>query len=396
MQARRTADMSGDIRSDSELVVLARSGDRDAFGCLVERYQVIAKSVVLRMVSNQDAARELIQEAILQTLLSLDRLRDSQRFKSWFYSIVINVCRSYYREQKMAPLSLDDLSRETGLKAINADASLADPSMVVEKQELHRLVAATVKDLSPNSRQAVLLFYYRQMSLQEIAAALGISEGAVKVRLYRARKQLRAQLLSTYPEIDLYLSIEQRRQTMISVRIADIIVQDDKHVVLLSDDAGGRLLPIWIGEHEAMSIVIGLQKTDIVRPLTHDLMADILTYLGVELEEARVEALKEDLFYGVAKLRQGDQHQEMDARPSDILALAARTGSPIYVGEEVMESVGIDITDKGAAADQLGKGIEAHAKALEQLFQKTGKKVDPEARDKCIQELVEYLFSGSE
>lgn len=388
--------MPEDHRSDCELVALARSGDRDAFGCLIERYQVIAKSVTLRMVSDEDAARELIQEAILQTLLSLDRLREGQRFKSWFYSIVINVCRSYYRSQKMAPFSLDDLPSEAGFNAIGADASLADPSLVIERRELHRLVASTIKNLSPNSRQAVLLFYYRHLSLQEIAAALGVSVGAIKVRLHRARKQLRTQLLSTYPEIDLYLSEAQRRQTMIPVRIADIVKQGEDHIVLLSDDAGGRLLPIWIGEFEAMSIVIGLQKTDIVRPLTHDLMADILTYLGVELEEARVEALKEDIFYGVAKLRQGDQRFEVDARPSDILALAARTGSPIYVGEEVMESVGIDITDKGAAADQLGKGIEAHVKALEQLFQKTGKKVDPEAREKCIQELVEYLFSEPE
>ncbi len=80
---------------DAGLVARASSGDRDAFGDLVERHQPMAVRVAFRMVSNEDTARELAQEAILQAYLSLDRLRDRERFQSWLFGIVLNICRSH-------------------------------------------------------------------------------------------------------------------------------------------------------------------------------------------------------------------------------------------------------------------------------------------------------------
>ena len=101
--------MSVDMTIDSDLVALARSGNRDAFGSLIDRYQVVAKSIALRMIANEDIAREIVQEAILQALLSLNRLRDDGRFKSWFFGIVINVCRVYLRQPEAGYLSLEEL-----------------------------------------------------------------------------------------------------------------------------------------------------------------------------------------------------------------------------------------------------------------------------------------------
>src|SRR5215472_18373679 len=92
---------------DSELVALARSGDKDAFGQLIERYQQMVKRIALGMIADEEIARELAQEAILQAYLSLDHLRDNTRFKSWLYGIALNVCRSYIRDQKINPYSLE-------------------------------------------------------------------------------------------------------------------------------------------------------------------------------------------------------------------------------------------------------------------------------------------------
>jgi RNA polymerase sigma-70 factor (ECF subfamily) len=88
-------------KSDSDLVALARAGDKAAFGRLIERYQTMVYHVALKTVRNEYLAQELAQEALLQAYLSLDRLRDAARFKNWPYGAALNVCKSYLRQQKM-------------------------------------------------------------------------------------------------------------------------------------------------------------------------------------------------------------------------------------------------------------------------------------------------------
>ena len=96
--------------SDAFLVMLARDGDRNAFGVLVERYEPLALRVARRAVLDEDVARELVQEALLQAYLSLDRLREEERFRSWLYGIVLNLCRSWQRRRRPLAQSLDDLA----------------------------------------------------------------------------------------------------------------------------------------------------------------------------------------------------------------------------------------------------------------------------------------------
>lgn len=97
-------------RADAELVARARAGDRAAFDALVDRYQSMAERVALGVVANAETARELAQEAILQAYLSLRHLREAARFSSWLHGIVLNVCRSYLREQKAELLSWEELT----------------------------------------------------------------------------------------------------------------------------------------------------------------------------------------------------------------------------------------------------------------------------------------------
>ncbi len=102
-------------KSDAELVDLARTGDKHAFGILIERYQGISIRVALRMVANEEIARELVQDALLQAFLSLDHLREGARFRNWLYGIVLNVCRNHIRSQKIEFFSLEALSASTKL-----------------------------------------------------------------------------------------------------------------------------------------------------------------------------------------------------------------------------------------------------------------------------------------
>ncbi len=177
-------------KTDGELVVLARGGDKQAFGELLQRYQQMAQHIARNMVGQEEIARELAQEALLAAYLSLHQLRENTRFKSWLYSIVLNVCRSYLRRQKGNTCSLEALVGGTRSDTLASPDAWIDPQEVVEEQELHRLVLQAVRGLSPKERIATLLFYYEQFSIHEIATMLHISETAVKSRLFQARKRL--------------------------------------------------------------------------------------------------------------------------------------------------------------------------------------------------------------
>ena len=175
---------------DAELVALARSGDKEAFGHLIERYQTMARYVAMRMVANEDTAWELAQEAMLQAYLSLHHLRDDARFKSWLYGIVLNVCKNYLRNQKTTFYSLETMAGGVQFDALPFSSTTPDPQELAEKRELQRSILWAIDDLSQKNKDATYLFYYEQLSLQEIAATLGISVGTVKGRLHRARTQL--------------------------------------------------------------------------------------------------------------------------------------------------------------------------------------------------------------
>src|SRR5437667_7605127 len=134
--------------ADAELVALARSGDKSAFGQLIERYQQMVKRIALRMIADEDIARELAQEAILQAYLSLDHLRDSTRFKSWLYGITLNICRSHLQDWKA-----DVLSLETVMGGIHSDRvtffdDIVDPQSATEEHELHHMVMHAIHGLS--------------------------------------------------------------------------------------------------------------------------------------------------------------------------------------------------------------------------------------------------------
>lgn len=235
-----------------------------------------------------------------------------------------------------------------------------DPQATVETRELHQAVWAAVEGLSPKNRAATELFYYRQLSLQEIATALGISVSAVKGRLHKSRKQLRAMLAPAFPE---RVPTAHRRKAMARVTVADIVVRKWEsgqayYGVVLLDDTSHRILFIWISAGEGEPMASRLLDRRVPGPQSHDLLANILATLGTRLEEVRIETLQEDIFYATVALRSGDTVHEIDARPSDAINVALRTDSPIYVSEEVMGKVGIEIPEDVWKTREPGKGLE--------------------------------------
>ncbi len=331
----------------SELIARVRSGEKNAFAPLVERYQAIVRLIVAGMIAREDCARELVQEAILHAYLSLEHLRDPERFRSWLYGITLNVCRGYLRGQKVNELSLEALTGGMQGSADDVQALFADeidPQAIVEERELHQIVLRAVNALPPKERVATLLFYYEQLRLEEIAAILNISVTAVKGCLHRARQQLRERLAWVYEELPGQVPARRRKTMMkatINVVRKNLSTQQD--VVVLQDEEARRLLFIWIGASEALVIASGLTHVTPPRPHTVHLMASMMKAAGIQLQEVRVEALKDAVFYAVVKVQQGGQTHEIDARPSDALALAVLLDKPIYVAEEVMDACAMKV-----------------------------------------------------
>ena len=133
-----------------------------------------------------------------------------------------------------------------------------------------------------------------------------------------------------------------------NVREVDVVgvrveMPSNQPIVLLREAAGDRYLPIWIGAVEATAIAFAQQGVVPPRPLTHDLVKDLLVALQQELSEVRITEVKDGVFYALLVFASG---VEVSARPSDSIALALRTGSRIVCSEELLDDVGILVPDE--------------------------------------------------
>jgi len=133
-----------------------------------------------------------------------------------------------------------------------------------------------------------------------------------------------------------------------------------KRVVMLKEKTSSRYLPIWIGHFEADAIAIPMQKVPVSRPLTHDLLRSAIDTLGARLERVVINDLAEETFFAKLILSQGGKTLEVDARPSDAIALAIRAEVPIFVEEKVIESAGMVFeAEEDADAEGKAKGEES-------------------------------------
>lgn len=130
---------------------------------------------------------------------------------------------------------------------------------------------------------------------------------------------------------------------MIEVVIDSIRVSlmSQQRIVILREVGAERYLPIWIGVYEAEAITIALQEVEVSRPLTHDLIRNIINDLDAQVVRVEVMALRDDTFYGNIVVETDSTSINIDSRPSDALALAVRTNVPIKVSRSVMDMAGI-------------------------------------------------------
>ncbi len=157
---------------------------------------------------------------------------------------------------------------------------------------------------------------------------------------------------------------------MIEVEIDSIRVSlmSQHRVVVLKESDSNRYLPIWIGPFEADAITIQLQDVQVARPLTHDLLKNVIDEMGATISHIMVSELKNDTFYARIVMDVNGQSIEIDARPSDAIALAVRTNSALFVADDVMEAAAIvPEADLDVAATQAEEDEPISEEEQEQL-----------------------------
>ncbi len=155
------------------------------------------------------------------------------------------------------------------------------------------------------------------------------------------------------------------RVTIDSIRVSLISPQ---RIVVLREEDGDRHVPIWVGPFEAEALTLSLRGANVPRPLTHDLIKNVLEALDASVSHIVITALRDEIFYATIILDRDGEVIEVDARPSDAINLAVRTNSAIFVAEEVLREAGV-VPEAGleeTSADE-EDSLEVFADFLESL-----------------------------
>jgi RNA polymerase sigma-70 factor (ECF subfamily) len=172
--------------SEGTWVRQARTGDQGAFARLVEAYQVPVFNLAYRLLGNSTEAEDAAQETFIRAYTRLDTYDPERRFSSWLLAITSHYCVDMLRRRRITALSLEDLPPMVEL----AMPTAAQPEHVVIRRQDARAVQQLLNALPPAYRMPVILRYWYDMSYQEIAETMSVTESTVKTRLHRARAMM--------------------------------------------------------------------------------------------------------------------------------------------------------------------------------------------------------------
>jgi len=171
------------------LVDAARGGDQSAFEALVRATTADTYTLAFRLTGNEEDARDVVQETYLRAYKGIGKFRGDAQFSTWLYRITANCAANQLGRRKRH--RHDDLADDAPIEDLSPDV---DPSAQAEASNLRERLTVALDDLPPTLRSVVVLRDVYDLPHEAIAAELGISESAAKVRLHRARKQLRERL----------------------------------------------------------------------------------------------------------------------------------------------------------------------------------------------------------
>ena len=183
-------------REDAELVAAAQQGEREAFGCLVERYQDRVYNVLARVLDSREDALDVTQEAFIQAFVKLNSFRGEAKFYTWLYRIALNLGLSK-RRRRRSSISVEQVREQGGEEPVSLQPAPENVLMVEERAAtLERALSA----LEADHCQILVLREIEQCSYEEISEILELPIGTVRSRIFRARIQLKEKLKELMPD----------------------------------------------------------------------------------------------------------------------------------------------------------------------------------------------------
>jgi RNA polymerase sigma factor (sigma-70 family) len=352
---------------DADLVRAARGGDRDALDTLVRRHRAGALRVCRRVLRDRAEAEDAAQEALLQALVALPRLRDPARFGAWLHGIALNVSRRALRRRR----ALETLLRGDGpwQPTWPPPAASAEEAML-ERARRAELVAA-LAEVPAAARAVVVAVDLGGASYGEAAAWLDVPQSTVRGRLHEGRKRMRARL--GVDEAGRAGAKEATMEELVTVevevvgfgrRLGDPQVEP-RRLVLLRERGGARRIDVPAGP----------AGDDVEAALEGEppagLAAGLVAALGARVERVVLDAPEEPAWSAVVELGAGAP--AVPARPGEALALAAAVGAPIACRGEALARHAIDTSDRRRRQVELRAEIEA-------LRRRVGDREPPPAR----------------
>jgi RNA polymerase sigma-70 factor, ECF subfamily len=203
--------------SDAELVERVLDGDGDCYRFIVQRHQDAMYRVAWSLVLDDDAAADIVQDAFVRAYVNLARCRDRNRFRAWLLATLRNRGLDYLKEKRRGDLSLDVAGVTRRAEAFGAHTGAED-----ERHVLRTVLEEALARLSEPLREAFVLRHVEQLSVEETAAVLGTGASAVKMRVHRAREQLRDWLVEDgvdSPAADSLNAAEDRTDSLVDDRL---------------------------------------------------------------------------------------------------------------------------------------------------------------------------------
>jgi RNA polymerase sigma factor (sigma-70 family) len=196
---------------EDEIIRRVRAGDTDAFGLLVDEYQKNVYNLALRMTGSPEDAQDMSQEAFIKAYNSLSSFRGESKFSVWLYRIVSNVCLDFLRSRSKNQAMSLNVELDDGETELDIPDLRCLPEDELERALTRQAVRDGLEALPPDQRQILLLREIEGFSYEEICRILALEEGTVKSRIFRARKNLCARLLSGGNIPEKYASEEQKK-----------------------------------------------------------------------------------------------------------------------------------------------------------------------------------------
>lgn len=181
---------------EQKIIQQISAGDVDAYETLVTENQNKVYSLALRMVGNEEDAKDMAQEAFIRAYNSLGSFRGDSRFSVWLYRLTSNICIDFIRSRgKRQSVSLTFDDEDGAAEELQIPDDRFSPENELERREMRAAVSRGLNGLSPEYREILVLREINGMSYEEIGRELGLEEGTVKSRIFRARKKLCAFLV---------------------------------------------------------------------------------------------------------------------------------------------------------------------------------------------------------